>query len=236
MWPIKTLIFLAVIETWLCPGNIDDAEIRTLCPTGYRFLHVPRRHSRGEGAGLLFKHSLDLVISKTDDHLIIGIKIIDPVISDHRAVHCNLCVQKPHYMKKKAYSGKLPSLGTESFCEDILTSPLLRDQAVELSALVDQYDNLLQSPSRSLCPFKTVTPRPRAPWYKPEVGEQKTIRRWLERKWRSTRLLCDSEQYVHQCYVVNNSIESVKSSHYTINEHSSDQKILFRLNVIAKIN
>ena len=32
----------------------------------------------------------------------------------------------------------------ESFCEDILTSPLLQDQAVELNALVDQYGNVLR--------------------------------------------------------------------------------------------
>ena len=77
---------------------------------------------------------------------------------------------------------------------------------------------------------RTVTLRPLAPWYKPEVGEQKNIRRWFERKWRSTRLLCNREQYVHQCYVVNNLIESLKSSYYTdmINEHSSDQKILLK--------
>ena len=49
---------LALTETWLRPGNIDDVEIRTLCPTGYRFLHVPRGHSRGGGAGLLFKDTL----------------------------------------------------------------------------------------------------------------------------------------------------------------------------------
>ncbi|XP_068675718.1 uncharacterized protein [Montipora foliosa] len=303
---------LALTETWLRPGNIDDVEIRTLCPTGYRFLHVPRGHSRGGGVGLLFKdtlqinshitdtfktfelmdihfrtlqfirvlliyrppdnsstmlfleefsllleqimaestghllicgdfnlhvddpcniyanrfneilescnlkqlvtgathsngHTLDLVISKRDDHLITGIKIIDPVISDHY---------------------------TESFCEDISTSPLLRDQAVELNALVDQYDNVLRSLLGLYAPLKqrTVTLRPRASWYKPEVGEQKNIRRRLERKWRSTRLLCDREQYVHQCYVVINLIESLKSSYYTdiINEHSSDQKILFK--------
>ena len=90
-------------------------------------------------------HNLYLVISKKDDHLITGIKIIGPVISDHYAVHCNLRVQKPHFMKKKVYYRKLRSLDTESFCEDILTSPLLRDQAVELNALVDQYNNLLRS-------------------------------------------------------------------------------------------
>ena len=329
----------ALTETWLRPGNIDDVEIRTLCPTVYGFLRVPRGHSRGGGVGLLFKdtlqinnhitdtfktfklmdihfrslqvirvlllycppdntssmlfveefsvlldqiiaestghllisgdfnlhvddpcdiyanhfneilescnlkqlvtgathangHSLDLVISKKDDHLITGIKMIDSVISDHYAVHCNLRVQKPHFMKKKVYYWKLCSLDAETFCEDILTSPLLRDQAVELNALVDQYNNVLRSLLDLYAPLKqrTVTLRPHAPWYKPEVGEQKNIRRRLERKWRSTRLLCNHEQYVHQCYVVNNLIESLKSSYYTdiINEHSSDQKMLFK--------
>ena len=62
------------------------------------------------------------------------------------------------------------------------------------------------------------------------MAVQKNIRRRLERKWRSTRLLCDREQYVHQCYVVNNFIGSLKSTYYTdiINEHSSDQRILFK--------
>ena len=40
---------LALTETWLHPGNIDDVEIRTLCANGYRFLHVARGHSRGGG-------------------------------------------------------------------------------------------------------------------------------------------------------------------------------------------
>ena len=51
---------LALTETWLHPGNIDDVEIRTLCPTGYRFLHVLRGHSRGGGVGLLFKDTLQI--------------------------------------------------------------------------------------------------------------------------------------------------------------------------------
>ena len=109
---------------------------------------------------------------------------------------------------------------------------MLQDQAVELNALADQYDNVLQSLLGLYAPLKqrTVTLQPHAPWYKPEVGEQKNIRRPLEWKWYSTRLLCDREQYVHQCYVVNNLIELLKSSYYTdiINEHSSDQKILFK--------
>ena len=161
-------------------------------------------------------HTLDLVISKKDNPLITEIKIFDPIISDHCAVHCNLRVQKPHFTKKKVYYRKLRSLDIESICEDILTSPLLQDQAVELNALVDQYDNILRSLLDLYAPLKwqRVTLRPSAPWYKPEVVVQKNIRRRLERKWCSTRLLSDREQYVHQCYVVNNLIESLKLTYY----------------------
>ena len=53
----------------------------------------------------------------------------------------------------------------ESFCEDILTSPLLQDQAVERNALVDQYDNVLRSLLDLYATLKrqTVTIRPSAP-------------------------------------------------------------------------
>ena len=116
-------------------------------------------------------HTLDLVISKKDDHLITEIKIIDPV-------------QKLHFTKKKVYYRKLRSLDTESLCEDIFTSPLLRDQAVELNAFVNQYDNVLRSllDLYALLKHGTLTLRPRAPWYKPEECEQENTPRRLERK------------------------------------------------------
>ena len=78
------------------------------------------------------------------------------------------CVyKKPHFTKKKVYYSKLRSLDIESFCEDILTSPLLQDEAVELNALVDQYDNVLRYLLDLHAPLKrrTVTLRPSAPWY-----------------------------------------------------------------------
>ena len=109
-------------------------------------------------------------------------KISDPIISDHCAVHFNLRVQKPHFTKKRVNYRKLRSVDTDSFCEDNLSSPLLQDQATEL----------VQTGS----------------------GCSKNIRRRLERKWHSTRLQRDREQYGYQCYVVNNLIDSLKSTYY----------------------
>ena len=57
---------MALAETWLRSGNTNDVEVGTLCPTGYRFLHVPRSHSRGGGVGVLFKDNLNINSSMCD--------------------------------------------------------------------------------------------------------------------------------------------------------------------------
>ena len=51
---------LAITETWVRPGNMDEVDIGTLCPTGYRFFHVPRSYSFGGGVGLLFKETINV--------------------------------------------------------------------------------------------------------------------------------------------------------------------------------
>ena len=56
-------------------------------------------------------HTLDLVISKKDNPLITEIKIFDPVISDHCAVHFNLREQKLHFTKKKGVLSETPFFG-----------------------------------------------------------------------------------------------------------------------------
>lgn len=57
---------LAMTETWLRPGTVDSVEVGTLCPTGYRVLHVPRSHSAGGGVGIIFKNSIRINTSLTD--------------------------------------------------------------------------------------------------------------------------------------------------------------------------
>ena len=119
----------------------------------------------------------------------------------------------------------------DSFCKEIMDSPLLQDQATDLDMMVDQYDRVLRQLLDQHAPKKKrlVTVRPSAQWYTSDVVAEKRKRRRLERRWRASRLQWDRDQYVRQCYVVNNLIATLKSAHYTsiINEHSSDQRILF---------
>ena len=98
--------------------------------------------------------------------------------------------------------------------------------------MVYQYDNVLCLLLDRHAPIKqrVVTVCPSAPWRSTEIAQNKRIRRKLERKWRSTLLQSDRELYVHQCSVVNNLIDSAKSSYYTtvISDFAGDQKILFK--------
>lgn len=61
---------MAITETWLRPGNADEVKIGTLCPTGYRFLHVHRSHSKGGGVGILFKDNFQLNTSIAESYQI----------------------------------------------------------------------------------------------------------------------------------------------------------------------
>ena len=48
-------------------------------------------------------------------------------------------------------------MDTDSFDEDILSSPLLQDQAAELTTFVDQYDDVLRSLLDLHTPLKKLT-------------------------------------------------------------------------------
>ena len=60
----RILIFCAITETSLNPGDCDDFVIRRLIPNGYRFLHSARE-GRGGGVGLLFKSLLKVKQTST---------------------------------------------------------------------------------------------------------------------------------------------------------------------------
>lgn len=45
----------------------DSVEIGTICPTGYRVIHIPRSHS-ASGVEIIFKHSIRLNTSLTDQY------------------------------------------------------------------------------------------------------------------------------------------------------------------------
>ena len=90
------------------------------------------------------KMDIPIVITRANDNFIKSIKMSDPVIYDHSAVHCGLFVKKPDFERLEIIYRKLRSIDRECFIQDIRKSELANYNKFEnVSALVDYYDSTL---------------------------------------------------------------------------------------------
>ena len=94
------------------------------------------------------------------------------------------------------------------------------------------YDETLRDAMDKIAPMKsrTIVLRYDAPWYNEDITKQKRIRRRLERKWRSSKLESDKENYLRQCSVVNSMLYKAKENYHStiIKDNAKDSKLLFR--------
>ena len=95
---------------------------------------------------------------------------------------------------------KTRSIDFDKFRQDLANSSLLSDSSdhADLDALVGAFNDTLSHLVDSHAPLKTrtITIRPHSPWYTDEIATEKRKRRSLERRWRSSRLSGDYENYV----------------------------------------
>lgn len=62
----KQIGILAITETWLKGGNVDDYITWDVCSKGYKYIHCPMdKYGGGGGIGFLFKHNLKIKKSET---------------------------------------------------------------------------------------------------------------------------------------------------------------------------
>ena len=149
-------------------------------------------------------HILDLIISRSDDHIVCRPSVQDPTLSDHYAVRCKFLLAKPSFKRKEIAYRNLKRINFDRFREDIINSALMESDALSLDDLIGQYNTTLTSLLNDYAPIrkKVVTLRPANPWLTPEIQKEKVTRRRLERRWRRTRLTVDRELYTQQCAVV----------------------------------
>ncbi|XP_022806636.1 tyrosine-protein phosphatase Lar-like [Stylophora pistillata] len=179
-------------------------------------------------------HTLDLVITRASEKELVSNCCVGQKISDHFAVHCSLALVKPSLERKVISYRKTRSIDFDKFRQDLANSSLLSDSSdhADLDALVGAFNDTLSHLVDSHAPLKTrtITIRPHSPWYTDEIATEKRKRRSLERRWRSSRLSSDYENYVTQCYVVNNMLRAAKVSYYgsIIEGSKHDQRVLFQ--------
>ena len=157
-------------------------------------------------------HTLDLLLTRSDEKFVSNIDVIDPSISDHSAVNCKLLLAKPPPIRKHVSFRDLKKINFNLFRTDIKKSGLF--EITNTSTLAESYENVLSTLLDTYAPVKTktVTIRHDTSWYTPEIQEQKIIKRRLERRWRTTKLMVDREVYTQQCIVVNKLISAAKTN------------------------
>ena len=178
-------------------------------------------------------HILDLVFvrSDVDDSFLSNLRVIDQSISDHSAVNFCLNLAKPPHRKKRITCRKIKDIDFEALNNDICNSDLLKNTN-DISLAVSEFEEVLSSLLNKYAPIKqrTIIIRPKAPWYCADIIDAKQIRRKLERKWRSTKLVSDRIAFSNQCRVVNEMIYKSKQAYYTslIKNNATNSKLLFR--------
>ena len=71
-------------------------------------------------------HTLDLLITRSEDDLVDGIVVRDPTLSDHFAVHCTMKLSKPGAEQHEILCRKLRSVDMSALCKDLRYSTVCR--------------------------------------------------------------------------------------------------------------
>ena len=217
------LLFVGDFNFKLDSNNTDATKLHNLLESFNLKQHVATpTHFRG--------HTLDLIITRSEDDLVDGIVVRDPPLSDHFAVHCTLKLSKPPAEQHEIRYRKLRSVDMSALCKDLRDSIVLQENITDLPTLVDKYETELtrvldiHSPEKK----RTIMVRPAAAWYNGDIDREKGKRRKLERRWRKSRLVIDRELYKEQCKVVSSLIKKAKENYYSnIQENKGNQKVLF---------
>lgn len=179
-------------------------------------------------------HTLDLVITRTDDNIVQSVDIHYPGRSDHFAVVCPLRLAKPKTVSHRWVTvRKLKQVDQTELKQDIQNSTLLTSPDESLDCLVSQYNISMAAVIDKHAPLKRkrVVLRPESPWYSEQIREAKQERHRLERQWRRSQLHVHREILRVQCNTVTDLIRSAKRQYYTdrIANCGRDQKQLFHI-------
>ena len=178
------------------------------------------------------KHILDLVISPASSTLNPTVSYSPTSVSDHYPILTTLSLSRPpppvlvtHFYRC------LKSINIDKFQRDILSTKLITHPPTSLSELVSCYNTTLSSLLDKHAPkkSKTVSQKPKNPWYTPALHSLKSNCRRLHRIWASSHSSTDLSTLRSATNHYHASILKTKRSYYQslISSAKSDSKKLW---------
>lgn len=207
-----------------CPSDNDAKKFSDLLETFGLVQHVNvPTHTSG--------HILDLIITRSNNDIIISSPCTSLVLSDHSFVECKLDIPRPNLYVGEVHFRKLKEIDIETFKADISASELCNSTWSNATELAECYDNTLSTVLNKHAPMmtKTMVVRPRVPWFNNTLRLLKAKRRKMERKMLKTGLPDDRKAY----YVIRDNystlLNDAKRAHYSdlIEQCAGDSRKLF---------
>ncbi|XP_072039338.1 uncharacterized protein [Amphiura filiformis] len=176
-------------------------------------------------------NTLDLLISRADDNIVVNYSVKESLLSKHHFVKCTLRYKKPSPKKVTSTRRDFRTLDDQAFRQDL-------DKALnDIPDSVDHVNDLVCYFSKSCAvtldqhaPFKTKSRSTRGtpPWFNEDIFSERRLRRQLERKWRKSMHEEDCANYRNQLHIVNTMIAQAKTSIFKTKVVDANAKDLFR--------
>ena len=178
-------------------------------------------------------HTLDLLITRDSDDIILYQPEIRNFLSDHAFVKAYMKINKPTAASKVIKFRRTKNIDMDDFKKDIKKSKLNDMESLLTSEKADLYDRTLSELLDTHAPLieKNIKIKRTSPWYNNELRSIKRKKRKLERAWKKSRTPEDHHKfkearsdYIKRC-------NEVKRIYYSneIQKCGNDQSKLFKL-------
>ncbi|XP_072025417.1 uncharacterized protein [Amphiura filiformis] len=176
-------------------------------------------------------NTLDLLISRPDDNIVVTHSVKKSLISDHFLIEFILAYNKPPPKKVTKTKRDFRGFDPTSFTQDLKCQlSEIPDSLSSADELVNHFSVVCTKLLDHHAPLKTrsLSIRTRLPWFNEDIACARRVRRRLERKWRKSQSEHDRTCYLDQLHLVNDMITSAKTEFFKTKIASGDDKDLFR--------
>jgi len=175
-------------------------------------------------------NTLDLIISRTNEDLLVNTNVLPRRLSDHHAIIACLDVLPPKPIPKLVTYRKLRKIDLASFTQDL--QDILAREALETDEPIDAdcYNKIMEGVLDKHAPkiTRNILPRTSKPWYNDDIHQERQLRRRFERKWLKTKLEVHHQIYLSQCTKVVYCIRQAKLLYYREKLESASPKDAFK--------